>query len=205
MLLLLVRHGESVFNAEGRLAGQADVPLSDRGRRQVERLAPLVESYKPDRVLSSDLARARQTAASLGYPEATLSAEWREMDLGAWTSERVATLPADQYAAWRAGTLTPPGGEMWADFCARISTSLDRVMGEGGDTVLISTHGGVVRAVCSLLVDLPPERIVPVNPASLTAFECKDRSRMVAFNMGPNGGAIPAHVGHRRYMSSNEA
>ena len=194
MLLLFVRHGESVFNAEGRLAGQADVPLSDRGRRQVERLAPLVESYKPDRVLSSDLARARQTAETLGYPDATLLPEWREMDLGSWTSERVAMLQADQYAAWRAGTLTPPGGELWSDFCARVADSLDRVMRDAGETVLISTHGGVVRAVCSLLVDLPPERIVPVNPASLTAFECKDRARMVAFNMGPNGGAIQAHI-----------
>ena len=194
MLLLFVRHGESVFNAEGRLAGQADVPLSDRGRRQVERLAPLVELYKPDRVLSSDLARARQTAETLGYPDATLLPEWREMDLGSWTSERVETLEADQYAAWRAGALTPPGGELWSDFCARVADSLDRVMRDAGETVLISTHGGVVRAVCSLLVDLPPERIVPVNPASLTAFECKDRPRMVAFNMGPNGGAIQAHI-----------
>lgn len=197
MLLLFVRHGESVFNAEGKLAGQADVPLSDRGRRQVERLAPLVELYKPDRVLSSDLSRARQTVALLGYPDAILSTEWREMDLGSWTSERVATLEADRgddYLAWRAGALTPPGGELWSDFCARISDSLDRVLAAGGETVLISTHGGVVRAVCSLLVDLPPERIVPVNPASLTAFECKDRPRMLAYNMGPNGGAIQAHI-----------
>ena len=197
MLLLFVRHGESAFNAQGKLAGQADVPLSEHGRAQVQALAPLVQSYMPDRVLSSDLLRTRQTAELLGYEQAACAPGWREMDLGDWTSADVAALQAenaDQYAGWRAGEFTPPGGECWADFVARIDGALAAARLEDGERLLISTHGGVIRAVCSLLVDLPPRRIVPVSPASLTVFECGDSPRLVAYNTGATKRAIEAHI-----------
>ena len=68
--ILLVRHGESEWNAVRRLQGQADIDLSQKGRRQAAALAPVVEGLAPDLVLTSDLKRAADTAALLGYPQA---------------------------------------------------------------------------------------------------------------------------------------
>lgn len=196
MLLLLVRHGESTFNALGKLAGQADVPLSDNGQRQVAALAPIVARYRPDMAVSSDLLRTRQTADLLGHAEALVWPELREMDLGEWTSAEVAALQAeqpDQYAAWRAGELTPPGGEDWATFCARVGGALARGATAGVDCLLMVVHGGVIRAACDLLIDLPASRIAPVNPASLTVFEGGARPRLVAYNTGADTGVVAAH------------
>ena len=197
MLVLLVRHGESAFNAAGKLAGQADVPLSPRGRQQVEALAPVVARFRPDRVFSSDLARTRETAAILGYGDAECRPALREMDLGAWTSADVETLQQEQpenYAAWRAGTLTPPGGEAWTAFSRRVEGALEDAMNGGDGSVLLSTHGGVIRAACDLLIGLPPSQAVPVNPASLTVFDCGERARLLAYNASAAMEAVAGHI-----------
>jgi broad specificity phosphatase PhoE len=64
--LLLVRHGETDWNAEGRLQGQTDRPLNDFGRRQARQLAEQLESEELEAIYSSDLARARETAKIVG-------------------------------------------------------------------------------------------------------------------------------------------
>ena len=62
MRLILLRHGESNWNAEGRMQGTADPPLSAAGRAEARELAPLLDGLRPDAVVTSDLRRARQTA-----------------------------------------------------------------------------------------------------------------------------------------------
>jgi broad specificity phosphatase PhoE len=83
--LLLVRHGETDWNAERRWQGHADVPLNERGRDQAERLAEELENARVDAVYSSDLSRARETAeivgARLGVP-VVLDPALREIDVG---------------------------------------------------------------------------------------------------------------------------
>src|SRR5918995_6428158 len=64
--LILVRHGESTWNAEELLQGQLDPPLSERGREQSKALAGMLDGLPEDRVLCSDLGRARETAELLG-------------------------------------------------------------------------------------------------------------------------------------------
>ena len=195
MLLLLVRHGQSVFNAQGKLAGQADVGLSEHGREQVAALAPVVAKFAPDRVVCSDLLRTRQTAEILGCGGPVSLPALREMDLGEWTSAEVGALQAGQpehYAAWRAGRWTPPGGEDWDGFSRRVEDALAEVMGTG-ERVLVVTHGGVVRAACSLLLDLPVSRLVPVNPASLTVVSCGAAARLVTYNTSAETEVIASH------------
>ena len=68
--LILVRHGQSTYNAQARLQGQADPPLSDAGRAEAELLKAALDGFAADRVLTSDLQRASETAAILGYPDA---------------------------------------------------------------------------------------------------------------------------------------
>ena len=63
--LVLLRHGQTAWNAEKRAQGHADIPLDAVGRRQAEKVAPLIAAYSPSLLVSSDLARARQTAAYL--------------------------------------------------------------------------------------------------------------------------------------------
>ena len=82
--LILVRHGQSTHNAQARLQGQADPPLSDAGRAEAELLKAALPVFEGDRVITSDLQRAAQTAELLGYPGARRDKRFREIDVGAW-------------------------------------------------------------------------------------------------------------------------
>src|ERR1044071_4469856 len=77
--LILVRHGESTWNAEERLQGQLDPPLSDRGSEQSRALAAIVNGVRDDRVVCSDLSRARETADLIGLRPGRYDERWREI------------------------------------------------------------------------------------------------------------------------------
>ena len=79
--VLLVRHGESAWNASRRLQGQADIALLARGEEQARLLRPVIAALEPDKVVCSDLARARKTAELLGISPSTLYRRLREYDL----------------------------------------------------------------------------------------------------------------------------
>ncbi|MDR7422617.1 MAG: histidine phosphatase family protein [Armatimonadota bacterium] len=186
--LLLVRHGETEWNARRRLQGQSDIPLSAEGRRQVEALATIVRMHRPDHAVCSDLTRARATTEMLGYPQARVDARWREADLGAWTGRAIAELVAEdglQYVAWREGRLTPPAGESWDALCGRVTEALRSLL-VAGSCQLVVTHGGPIRAVCAVLLGFPPRRLLPVAPASVTIIDVRDgEARLRAFNLTP--------------------
>jgi probable phosphoglycerate mutase len=184
--ILLVRHGESEWNAIRRLQGQADIELSERGKQQASALAPMVASFNPNLVLTSDLKRAADTAALLGHTDAVREPLLREQNVGAWTGMEIAQLMADApsaYAGWRAGTFAPENGEIWTDFRARIRQALERAITAEAETVLMVCHGGVIRAALDDALGLAPARIIPVGPASLTiiAFP-KEEPRLEVFN-----------------------
>src|SRR5256885_12101092 len=84
--ILLVRHGESVWNAEGRWQGAANPPLSDAGREQARALAEAVRDAGIDGIVASDLDRAHETAqivaGVLGLPQPSIDSGWRERDVG---------------------------------------------------------------------------------------------------------------------------
>ena len=191
--LLLVRHGESQGNAMRRLQGQANSPLSETGRAQAEMLMPMIRLLEPDRAMSSDLMRARDTAAILGHADAALDQGWREIDVGDWSDRPIADITAadpSAYRGWRAGTHTPPGGESWAHFRDRIQAALEHLIDGDGRRPLIVCHGGVIRAACEILLGLPPSKILPVAPASLSAVAVERRdgglkARLQAFNLTP--------------------
>ncbi|MGB3338157.1 MAG: histidine phosphatase family protein [Devosia sp.] len=195
--LLLVRHGESEWNAVRRLQGQADIGLSLRGEAQALALAPTIAQLVPDIVITSDLRRARRTAELLGYADARGHAALREVDVGEWTGLEIARLMSDQpeaYREWRAGTFAPPGGEVWTDFSNR-TVAATRAAFESADRLLVVCHGGVVRALLQALLGLPPKRIIPVGPASLTILAHKaDESdmRLEVFNFTPGGVVLDA-------------
>lgn len=148
--LLLVRHGESTWNADGRWQGQADPPLTDLGERQARSAASAVAALEPVIVVASDLERARATAVLLApagiVPE--LDAAFRERDAGEWTGLTRAQIeerfPGD-LAAWR----SPPGFEGDDPLLARVMPALERVTdGVPPDGCgIVVTHGGVIRTI----------------------------------------------------------
>lgn len=198
--LFLVRHGESEWNRERRLQGQADIGLSANGRSQALQLQPVIASLAPDLALTSDLLRARETAALLGYAEAEPCAPLREIDVGDWTGRPIADLEKadmDAYRGWRAGQFTPPRGEAWAAFKARTSAVVARCLAGHSKRILLVAHGGVIRAILENLLDLKPARIVPVGSGSLTVLKHvtvngADEFRLELFNFLPSEPAFDA-------------
>jgi len=188
--LLLVRHGESEWNAERRLQGQADISLSAKGEAQALALASTIEDLAPDRVVASDLRRARHTAQLLGHSDPELDAGLREINVGDWTGMAIADIVAQDpegYRGWRAGTFAPPGGEVWKDFADRTTEAAMRSF-ETADRLLVVCHGGVIRALIQTLLGLPPQRIIPVGPASITILANRpgeSEMRLEVFNAGP--------------------
>ena len=167
--LYLVRHGESVWNAARRLQGQADPDLSPRGEDQARALATALPLHLPRDAICSDLRRASRTAALLGIG-AQPDRQWREIGVGEWEGQDTDDLRTRDPAcwrAWRAGDFTPPGGESGQVFRDRLSDALATLSGDA----LVVTHGGVIRAVTSMILDLPSDRLAPVPPASITILD----------------------------------
>ena len=155
--LLLLRHGQSTWNAEGRWQGWADAPLSPAGQAQARSMAAMLAAggERFSGVVSSDLARSIETAAvvasALDLGDVAVEADLRERDVGDWsgrTTEEIELLWPGAIDAWRAGRLErPPGGEHEPAFRARVVGAVERLAGPEGDPVLVVTHGGVIRAV----------------------------------------------------------
>lgn len=190
MRLILLRHGETLWNKENRLQGHDNAPLSPRGIAQAEAIAPMVHNLSPARIVSSDLGRARQTAKIIGYPDAPVDARLRELNMGTWTGANKDNLMAtqgDDYAAWRAGVFTPEGGETWPDFATRIHDALLEHLAQGEGDLLAVVHSGVVRAALFRFFNIPPHQLVPVTPGTLTILEFeagKTTPKLEAYNMG---------------------
>jgi broad specificity phosphatase PhoE len=162
MRLLLVRHGQSVWNEVRRFQGATDVALSDRGRAQARALGRALGAYRPAVAYVSPLARARETAeialAGTGARIVPLLA-LREFGLGEWegrSSEEIQSRAGDPYGAWLRAPLDcpPPGSEPLEAVRSRVSAALDAiaVRHRDGEDVVVVAHGGVISVyACHLL------------------------------------------------------
>ncbi|MCP5059131.1 MAG: histidine phosphatase family protein [bacterium] len=153
---LAIRHAESTMNAAGLWQGQADAPLSPKGREQAGALAEAFRGRAIAALVSSDLSRARETAeilaAALGIVP-RLEPDLREMDVGAWSAQPHAELLGrypDEVARVRAGDwdVRPGGGECRREVRTRAVAALERAREATGEGLLaVVTHMGVLRAV----------------------------------------------------------
>jgi probable phosphoglycerate mutase len=152
--VLLARHGETTWNREGRLQGWAPTPLTDRGHDQARALAAHVAAdYDVDRVLASDLRRARQTASHLADAVdrvPTFESTWRERDFGRYQGLPKAAVfeEHDRLSIPRAGReavdARPESGESLRDLDERVRSGWERLLAESDpdETVAVVCHGG---------------------------------------------------------------
>jgi probable phosphoglycerate mutase len=147
--VLLVRHGQSTWNADGRWQGQADPPLSRLGEEQARVGASAVAALAPIRVVSSDLVRARRTAELLAPAGCTVEAHaaWRERTAGEWEGLTRAEIDA-RFPGWIEAHRSPPGFETDEPLLARARPALEAlVRAHPEDVVVVVTHGGVIRTL----------------------------------------------------------
>jgi broad specificity phosphatase PhoE len=146
--ILLVRHGQSTWNADGRWQGQADPPLSELGVAQAEAAARAVDGV--DAIWASDLERAHHTAKILASPrglDVVADARLRERKAGEWTGLTRAQID-EQYPGALAERRRPPGFEADDVLVVRAIAALQDLAAElAGGTAIAVTHGGVILAV----------------------------------------------------------
>jgi 2,3-bisphosphoglycerate-dependent phosphoglycerate mutase len=176
--VLAIRHGETAWNADGRIQGHIDIPLNDTGRWQAGRVARALADERIDAIYSSDLARAHQTAEALAHVAGrpvVADAGLRERHFGIFEGRNYHDLERElpeQTARWRRRDphFGPEGGETLDAFFARVVTSATRhAAAHPGQTVVLVAHGGVLdclyRAATGL--DLQAPRTWQLGNASI--------------------------------------
>ncbi|MET7397694.1 histidine phosphatase family protein [Dactylosporangium sp. NPDC005572] len=160
-LLILWRHGQTAWNAAGRVQGQTDTPLSDLGAQQARAAAPRLAALKPTVLIASDLRRAADTQAALealvGLP-VRHDARLRERSFGRWEglthAEMIAGWP-EAFERWRRSEPVGDADVEEVDALGkRTATALQEAVDEApGDAVIVAaTHGAAARyATCALL------------------------------------------------------
>ena len=165
-LLVLVRHGATTWNAEGRFTTRTDVELSLEGVGQAAAAARGLASVPVARVICSPLVRARATgeaiaAAAPGGPPLTIDERLREIDAGPFEGLTGAEIEAGPRAAefhrWRSETdpVFPDGAETYESAVARADSFFEDVRGLPGTTVA-ATHGSLARVLVTILLGVAP-------------------------------------------------
>ncbi|MCW2965173.1 MAG: histidine phosphatase family protein [Actinomycetia bacterium] len=152
-VILLARHGETDWNNERRWQGHEDRPLNDVGREQARELADTLADRAIDVVYSSDLARAHETALivadRLGLP-VEVDAGLREVDVGDWSGRvhsEIEGVDPEGYRRWQEGGKGWSGGESYEEMGERVVAAVLRLAARHpGQTLLLVTHGGSIRA-----------------------------------------------------------
>ena len=164
--LVLWRHGETDYNAAGRMQGHYDSALTEVGWNQARFAVPALARFEPDLVISSDLRRAMDTATvlteAIGVP-LRVDKRLRETHLGDWQGMTGAEVDADwpgERDRWRGDPRwAPPGGESRVDVADRAAEVVGDLLAssEDGETVLLATHGGLITTLTARLLALPIE------------------------------------------------
>lgn len=166
--LILIRHGETDWNNEGRYTGQSDVPLNARGLEQAGSLAKQLQGRKIDVIYSSDLRRAHQTAEALAESSGTrilIDPRLREIHQGEWEGMLFKDIRASYSQAWEQRArdpllVAPPGGETVGQVRTRVLEALREILQQHPDGHLaIVSHGLVLALIKVHIAGLPIETV----------------------------------------------
>ena len=161
--LLLVRHGETTWNREGRIQGHLDSPLTERGLAQAQAAAARLARERLDALYSSDLGRAQETARQVAAATSLrvrLDGGLRERSFGilegkTW-DEIARDHPDDARLLAEDPSHAMPGGESLVQFRVRVTDALRRLAREvGAGTIAVVTHGGVLGVLYRVAMGIP--------------------------------------------------
>jgi len=191
--LYLVRHAETAWNAEGRIQGYTDTPLSETGRRQADTLRERLARVPFHQAVASDLTRSADTARAIlaGRPDASglvLTPELREMSYGEWETQSWRDIQArfpEQMARiyQRDPEFAPPKGESMLDLMRRTARFLAaQDFTRPDENVLLVAHGGTLRGVIFNLLGLPVSHFwrIRLANASMSVIETVDGGALLS-------------------------
>lgn len=171
--LILIRHGETDWNVEGRWQGQADVPLNERGRQQSEAVAELLRDVPIEAIYASDLQRAYETARAIarvkGLPIQT-DPRLREIHQGEWQgllATEIKAKYAEQFERRQRDPLhiAPPGGETVAQVRERVTAAVEEIIRKHPHgTVVIVSHGFALALVLVHFQQRPVDQVWHLIP-----------------------------------------
>jgi broad specificity phosphatase PhoE len=156
-VLILVRHGRTGFNAAGRLVGRLDPPLDEVGLIQAAAIGEALKGV--DRIISSPLQRARETAEYIGSP-VEVDERWIEVDYGAYDGvELGAPATTELWERWRVDTaFVPPGGESLVQMGERVAEAMQELVKDAGDTdIAVVSHVSPIKAAVSWVLHADAE------------------------------------------------
>ncbi len=165
----LVRHGATEWSVAGKHTGRTDIPLSASGRAQAEGLRTRLHAVQVNRVFTSPLVRARETAALAGFASgAEADSDLLEWDYGTFEGRRTSEIRAEQ-PGWDLFERGCPGGESVGDVAARADRVIARIREVGGN-VLLFAHRDILRVIAARWVSWPgmEARRLYLEPASLS-------------------------------------
>jgi probable phosphoglycerate mutase len=169
--IVVVRHGETEWSRTGRHTGRTDVPLSERGRHEAARIGRRLEGRRFALVLTSPLARARDTCRLAGFGEpARTDADLLEWNYGDYEGRTTAEIRVER-PHWSVLTDGAPGGETAAEVGARADRILGRIRALDGP-VLLFAHGHVSRVLGARWIGLAPEcaRLFALSTGSISTL-----------------------------------
>ena len=184
MSLVVVRHGRTEANAGRRLLGRLDLPLDELGRAQALALGRAIGPV--DRVVTSPLRRARETAACLDAP-ATVDERFVELDYGEYDGLPLSDVPAELWRQWRDDPdFAPPGGESLVALRRRVERGLAELVEPAShETVVVVAHVSPIKAAVTWALGVGDEVVwrLFVSPASITRISITDgRPILTSFN-----------------------
>jgi broad specificity phosphatase PhoE len=194
MRLILLRHGRTGLS--GRYVGSSDVPLSEEGQAQILALRPGLGAMKIDTLLASPMLRCTQSVDLLGLRlPVQLDPDLREIDFGRWEGKTFAEIEAQDpelVRHWASGTddFCFPGGEATARFTSRMAAVRNRLLAVDAKTLLLVTHGGVIRSLICGLLGLPQRNylLFQVAKGHYSTMELYDGGGVLTgFNLGSQG------------------
>jgi probable phosphoglycerate mutase len=188
---VLLRHGQTIWNAEHRFQGHTDIPLDETGKAQAERAGRLLAALRPDAIVSSDLVRAVSTAQPLAKVTGlvvTLDKDLRERSGGKWeglTDDEIRERYPRERETW-----SPPDGELASAVADRVAAALQRAadgVPPGGLAVVVS-HGAALRFGIERVLGIPEEASGALGPLSNCSWsvlgQVRDRWRLLEHNAG---------------------
>ena len=189
--VVLVRHGQTEWNEARRFQGKTDISLSDVGRRQAQALAERLSSWRAEAVYSSPLSRALDTARAVAERHGLVPAvleELHEVDFAGWEGLSIPGLKEERredFMRWREDPFfnPPPGAEGWEDIRLRLERAVGKILAGPETRIVVVSHGGVMRALYSVLVGFDPHRVwnMDVTNCAMTGVELRNGRACIRF------------------------